>query len=453
MPAGAVRPLKVIDPTVLKTDHDDYVGMTKPEARRAIKILLDKYNIGITPEVVSKSRAQASILEDNAGELPAKIGGLAIMDGNVFVRAYYDGTNNTGQIKNGKPVVFDTVKGWGVTGIHPDWGVDEYKIVGTALDDYNDLAPNGKKILVKLHKAVPQLESLGFMAKLQGHLAGADSYPSDVWGLVTGGGPFQMPTALADIYSVSVTRDEDGNVTDCRLALIETAATVFNPTPFGYTGFETLGLQTYGVYVRPIGTSKLWMVERPRDLSPGVEIPVKNTSVGYGTMPVGFGSTITAEMAMTGGFMKFGPIADRSFGEIAELIDPSTPLTWWDRINITCPTPRRRFEVTLEGTVHLIYYKGLTGTNEKTATAQFWLQTGDLMQVLWSYSALIQNSTTAVNNVLVLTTHARMEVDLQKDSKLRLFFNGGISFNDSGITGEAYHARNFGTKLFIRPLF
>ena len=64
-----------------------------------------------------------------------------VTDGIVLARAYYDGTSNTGKIYSGHPVVLDTVTGKAVTGIHDSWGDDEYTIIGTALKDFDRLAP------------------------------------------------------------------------------------------------------------------------------------------------------------------------------------------------------------------------------------------------------------------------------------------------------------------------
>lgn len=125
--------LVVVDPEKLVISHSDYADMTQAEARVAIRKLLDHYNLGITPELISLDRAKTQL---QGSELPDKVPGQVINDGITWVRCFCDGTEKTGQIKNGQPVVFDTVKGWGVTGIHESWAEHEYKILGIALADF-----------------------------------------------------------------------------------------------------------------------------------------------------------------------------------------------------------------------------------------------------------------------------------------------------------------------------
>lgn len=143
----AEKLLVAVDPAKFVIGHSDYAGMTPAAARKAIRALIDKYNVAITPEKVTKDRAEKQVLNEG---LPDRVPGQAIMEGITWVRCYYDGTTNTAQIDNGKAVVIDTVKGGMVTGIHPSWAPDEYKIVGIALDRYTSTAAEGGLIPVRL---------------------------------------------------------------------------------------------------------------------------------------------------------------------------------------------------------------------------------------------------------------------------------------------------------------
>lgn len=135
-------PLNVRDPQQFTLAA--FPGYNPSDVRRHIKKLLDKYKLGITPERITSERVGAS------GAV-----GKAIVAGTTIVRAFYDGTDNTGMIEHGKPVVFDTTTGLGVTGINPKWTKDEYKVVGKALMDYNVVNPEGGYIYVQLLEDLP----------------------------------------------------------------------------------------------------------------------------------------------------------------------------------------------------------------------------------------------------------------------------------------------------------
>lgn len=149
----AEKALEVFDPAKLKISHADYAGKTPAEARRAIKTLLDNYNIVIATEKVDKARVQGVIGQNAQGEnvaIPDYLQSYGQMEGVALARVFYDGTTNTGAVKAGNAVVIDTVKGNAVTGIHSSWGVDEYKIVGIALENYSTPAVTTKRIQIRL---------------------------------------------------------------------------------------------------------------------------------------------------------------------------------------------------------------------------------------------------------------------------------------------------------------
>jgi hypothetical protein len=155
--------LKVVDPAKFKIDHADYSGKTKPDARKAIKKLLEKYKLAVCPEPITADRVYSG------GDTRGK----AIIAGTTWVRCFTDGTDNTGAIKFGKPVVFDTVKGFGVTGINDKWAEDEYYILGKALQDY--AGPGEDKIIMQFVEQVPHKGEI--IAKCKIDPAAGGRYP------------------------------------------------------------------------------------------------------------------------------------------------------------------------------------------------------------------------------------------------------------------------------------
>lgn len=158
MAQGKENLLVAVSPAKFLISHADYNGKSKSEARREIKKLLDKYRISITPEMLAPNRFTYA----NG----AKVQGRFITTGTTWVRAYYDNTDNTGKIEYGKPVAFDTVKGWGVTGINPKWSPDEYKVVGVSLADYEQTGEQGK-VPVVLEDTPKVLEPVLAKAKVK----------------------------------------------------------------------------------------------------------------------------------------------------------------------------------------------------------------------------------------------------------------------------------------------
>lgn len=121
----------VIDADRLKISHADYEELEPAEARRKIKQILDQTNFGISPELVNAERAGKQV----EGAIPARVPGKAILHGVTWVMGSNDGSGNNYRIEYGKPVAFDMVSGKYVTGVNPDWGPGEFKVVGTALGE------------------------------------------------------------------------------------------------------------------------------------------------------------------------------------------------------------------------------------------------------------------------------------------------------------------------------
>ena len=150
--------LELQDNEEIKLDFYGYEGKTDTEKRKAIFKILDGMNFVVTGEKFTQQD-----LEDACGdeEIPTEVIGHGQIEGVVWVNCFYDGTNKTAPIKNGKPVVWDTVTGDSVTGVSEEWDSDEYKVVGTALSDYSAVTtPEDErgKIPVRL-SAPPQVET------------------------------------------------------------------------------------------------------------------------------------------------------------------------------------------------------------------------------------------------------------------------------------------------------
>lgn len=117
------------------------------DKRREIVKKLNRNQVGVATEPINKQLVNMFNLSSSI-ELDIRL----ILSGICFVRAYYDGTSRTGEIKMGEQVVFDTVTGKYVTGIHESWSEDEYYPLGTALANYNSttIDPDNNIIPVKL---------------------------------------------------------------------------------------------------------------------------------------------------------------------------------------------------------------------------------------------------------------------------------------------------------------
>lgn len=136
--------------------HEDYSELSPAQARTQIKELLNEKNISFNASLISSSAIQ------DLGHSSGKINALSMSDGIVFVNAYHDGTDDSGEIRFGESVVLDTITGKAVTGINETWNVNEYKIIGIALanHDFNSSGIETKKIPIhiKSKETVPSQE-------------------------------------------------------------------------------------------------------------------------------------------------------------------------------------------------------------------------------------------------------------------------------------------------------
>lgn len=139
-----------LDYSKLKSDHPDYSGKQPAEIRRAIKKILDLCSFSIATEEVSQA------IVDNTGAVtPESMSVRGVISGVTWVNGNADGTDNTGKIEYGKPVVFDVTTGKTVTGINAKWAEDEYKVLGIALDE----VASGQKLIPVAVGQTPQSET------------------------------------------------------------------------------------------------------------------------------------------------------------------------------------------------------------------------------------------------------------------------------------------------------
>jgi len=126
---------------------------TDADRRKYITSILKKTNFMVNVTPISNTEY---FNLTQGGVTPFAFSGAAVHTGMVWVNCYVDGTDLTGSIVTGKPVVFDTVTGRGVTGIHPSWKTDEYKIVGTAWKPFT--GPGWGRIPISLHAPNPEVK-------------------------------------------------------------------------------------------------------------------------------------------------------------------------------------------------------------------------------------------------------------------------------------------------------
>lgn len=131
------KPLNVMPPAGFTIWPYVGGGMDPTDARRYIRTLLANQRIGFTPELVSPDRLGGQV----------DVIGKAVVAGTTNVKCFYDGTDNTGEIRHGASVVFDTTTGLAVTGINPKWTPDQYKVVGTAMGEYRTPNPGAFGII------------------------------------------------------------------------------------------------------------------------------------------------------------------------------------------------------------------------------------------------------------------------------------------------------------------
>lgn len=223
-----------LDYEKLKISHADYSSLSHSQARQRIKLILDLANFAIATEEIS-GRAAKSLLED--GATPGKASSRAVIDGITWVMANHDGTADTGPIKYGQSVAFDTTTGKTVTGVNSVWDTSEYKIVGIALDE---MLESGQRLIpIKLQAAEP-LKYYGEILAAIDHngaefLEGASQIPegsdgSSPHSIVTRsiGNETELPSIDATLYGVAV---ENGKAYYRHLA---DKVKIYNPTPWRY---------------------------------------------------------------------------------------------------------------------------------------------------------------------------------------------------------------------------
>lgn len=127
-------------------------GMSDSDKRKKIKIKLDLYNFGVNPTSVKASGvSEYDSSGASSNDSQPDMSNDMFVNGAVLVKAIYDGTDKTGKVVQGKPVVFDTTTGSAVTGINEKWSPEEYKVVGTSMVDFADTSQtSGKKIPIQL---------------------------------------------------------------------------------------------------------------------------------------------------------------------------------------------------------------------------------------------------------------------------------------------------------------
>jgi hypothetical protein len=129
MPGGNPFRSTLVEPNNFRISS--YGSLSQRDARRKIKRLLDQTNFMISAEYITQGGAG----RQTGGNFPTAVPAKAIVHGVTNVLASNDGSGNNYGVEYGRPVCFDMVTGAAVTGIHPSWTGDEYKIVGTALAD------------------------------------------------------------------------------------------------------------------------------------------------------------------------------------------------------------------------------------------------------------------------------------------------------------------------------
>lgn len=113
----------------LKLDHDDYDDLSPQQARISIAKLLQEFNFGVIFEKIKEADFK------DFGDYKDGVTSV-VADGIVWVKCFADNSGSRAKIKAGKPVIFDMTSAEGVTGIHPDMTPAEYRVIGTALKDF-----------------------------------------------------------------------------------------------------------------------------------------------------------------------------------------------------------------------------------------------------------------------------------------------------------------------------
>jgi len=120
--------------TVFWPGYDIPERRTNKEKRVLITSLMKGTSFGISVSELSHESLVKYGVEDH--QVYIEMTGNVIVDGVCLVKVYYDGTDDTGRVYAGEPVVFDTQTATAVTGINETWEKDEYKVVGIAMEDH-----------------------------------------------------------------------------------------------------------------------------------------------------------------------------------------------------------------------------------------------------------------------------------------------------------------------------
>lgn len=128
------------------------IGSTNHEKRLNIVKLLEGKGLAInTIPIAGNIASVVGLTNEETCTAPMKTAGI------VLARAYIDGTEDTAEIKIGRPVAFDTVTGVAVTGVHDSWIQLEYRRIGLALDNFSKIQPyEGSENLVQIKIDLPE---------------------------------------------------------------------------------------------------------------------------------------------------------------------------------------------------------------------------------------------------------------------------------------------------------
>lgn len=122
-----------------RTDWSGFTSETNAKRRETIIEKLQDKQLAISLYRIQKSSFDNLTAQYGVGKTVCQYRGVGL------VKAYFDNTDDTGEIKIGEPVVFDTVTGDSITGINSKWGKSEYKRIGISLENFNKVPPYANK--------------------------------------------------------------------------------------------------------------------------------------------------------------------------------------------------------------------------------------------------------------------------------------------------------------------
>ena len=158
------KALKVQNHTdfTVETDTTSNPSSTHRERRVRITSSLSGTNFAINTSKIDQA-AFAAFAPFTAANSQVQAANPSIIQGLCWVQASVDqaysdnpvcsnfeggGAKNNYKIKAGQQICLDYITGNRVTGIHPCWGADEYKVIGTALESFN--GPGQARILASI---------------------------------------------------------------------------------------------------------------------------------------------------------------------------------------------------------------------------------------------------------------------------------------------------------------